>query len=488
MGLYPKWTILQRLTLGYLAIMLVVILMGGYVTYKLNQLNKITRDIDRVDGTTTRISEQLLEILISQVGFEKKYFIAGDLDFYEQFWQNKEYFEKNLSMLRPLMTSPGGEELVSVVEKSYDQYLSLFKKITEEKEEKPGEENGSLPIRTTQLMEKVNQSLNEIIKYSRFNRNRKIQKSGEISNQVLRVTAMSAALVIIMGSLISFINTRKINRSILLLQERTKEIAKGRFEKIHNIKGPPEIKELADDFNLMCDRLRELDEMKVDFISHVSHELRTPLTAIREASSMLLEGTYKEKPEKQHELLSITKEECERLIGSVNRILDLSRMEGNMMKYHFSECCLSTIIRKTAAKLTPIAHRKNVTLQIDLPTDLPLVLIDARWIDQVLENLLGNALKFTGDQDSITITAKIHSKSSQFVEVSILDTGEGMAKENLDKIFDKFHRIESGKETVRGTGLGLPIAKHIVAAHGGKIWAESEVGRWSAFYFTVPAA
>ena len=112
---------------------------------------------------------------------------------------------------------------------------------------------------------------------------------------------MSAVIVVMMGTLISFLNTRIINRSILLLQERTKEIAKGKFEKIVNIIGPPEIKELADDFNLMSERLRELDEMKIDFISHVSHELRTPLTAIREASSMLLEGTYQDNKEKQME-------------------------------------------------------------------------------------------------------------------------------------------------------------------------------------------
>jgi two-component system sensor histidine kinase GlrK len=274
----------------------------------------------------------------------------------------------------------------------------------------------------------------------------------------------------------------------LLLQERTKEIAKGRFEKFVNITSPPEIKELADDFNRMCERLRELDEMKLDFISHVSHELRTPLTAIREASSMLLEGTYAKFPEKQHELLTITKEECERLIRSVNRILDLSRMEAKMMTYHFSETSLAAVIQKVAAKLAPIAQRKNVGLKVEVSPELPPVVMDAPRIHQVLENLLGNAFKFTSSQDSIIISAEVQKESSGHVVVSVFDSGCGMARENLEKIFNKFHRIEDGKETVRGTGLGLPIAKHVVAAHGGKIWAESEVGKWSAFFFTLPVA
>ncbi len=462
--------------------------MGGYVTYKLNQLNRITREIDSVDGATIRITEQLLEILISQVGFEKKYFIAKDKDFYEQFWHSKDYFFDNFEKLSPLMITETEKTLYDVVNTAYKKYLTLFQQAVDLKDEETGPLPDSVMRQTAEAIDQTHMSLHEIIKASRVNRNKKIQKSGQISDQVLRVTALSAVLVVIMGTLISFLNTRKINRSILLLQEKTREISKGKFEKIVNIKAPPEIEELATDFNLMCDRLRELDEMKIDFINHVSHELRTPLTAIREASSMLLEGTYRDAPEKQHELLSITKEECERLIGSVTRILELSRMEGNMMTYHFSEVCVVTMIRKMVTKLTPIAHRKRVSFKLNLSDELPPARIDVQRIDQVLENLLGNALKFTSPDDLITVTAASRSGAKQFIEICITDTGVGMEKENLEKIFDKFQRIEGGKETIRGTGLGLPIAKHIVAAHGGKIWVESEAGKGSSFYFTLPVA
>jgi two-component system sensor histidine kinase GlrK len=163
-------------------------------------------------------------------------------------------------------------------------------------------------------------------------------------------------------------------------------------------------------------------------------------------------------------------------------------MEAKMMTYHFTENCLATVIQKVVAKLAPLAQRHNVHLKLDLSADLPQVKIDAQRIHQVFENLLGNAFKFTSSQDSIIISASVQKDSRKFVVVSVFDSGCGMAKENLDKIFDKFHRIESGKETVRGTGLGLPIAKHVVAAHGGEIWAESEVGKWSAFFFTLPVA
>jgi two-component system sensor histidine kinase GlrK len=287
--------------------------------------------------------------------------------------------------------------------------------------------------------------------------------------------------------LISFFNTQKINRSIVLLQEKTKEIAKGTFEEISNITSPPEIKELADDFNIMCERLKELDEMKLDFISHVSHELRTPLTAMKEASSMLLEGTVANNAENQKELLKIMYEGCARLIESVDRILDLSRMEAKMMNYHFNECSLVPLIQKSIHKLSPIAKSKEIQLKSKVPRDLPTVTADERRIEQVLENILGNALKFASDQDTVSIDAAVKNDGRRFVEISVSDSGSGIPEKELESIFDKFLRIENGKGTVRGTGLGLPLAKHIVAAHGGRIWAESKEGAGSTFYFTLPA-
>ncbi|MFH0724907.1 MAG: HAMP domain-containing sensor histidine kinase [Pseudomonadota bacterium] len=483
-----KFTILKRLTFGYLAIMLLVLFMGGGVTLKLNQLNRITGEINSVDNVTIRTSEHLIDALISQAGFGKKFLISHDWDFYKQFWDITIYIQQDFETLRPLMREPQKADFLDPAEKLYARYLSIFKEETERIDQSQVNLTQAYQKEKDRITDDIHLLFERAIKSAKLDQDHKMGESSRITAHILKITTITAVLIFLTGFLISFLNTRQINRSILLLQERTKEIAQGKFEKISNITSPPEIKELADDFNRMCDRLRELDEMKIDFISHVSHELRTPLTAIREASSMLLEGTYARFPEKQHELLTITKEECERLIESVTRILDLSRMEAKMMTYHFSESCLATVIQKVAAKLTPIAQRKNVALKLDISEDLPLVRMDAPRIHQVLENLLGNAFKFTSSEDSIIISAAVQKESGRYVVVSVFDSGRGLAKENLDKIFDKFHRIEDGRETVRGTGLGLPIAKHIVAAHGGKIWAESEVGQWCAFFFTLPVA
>jgi len=316
---------------------------------------------------------------------------------------------------------------------------------------------------------------------------KKLQLSSQISAQILKVSILTAGLVIVVGLLISFFNTRSINRSIKLLQKMTREIAKGKFEVISNFNSPPEIRKLADDFNIMSERLKELDAMKIDFMSHVSHELRTPLTAIKEASGMLLEGTFSNAPNKQQELFKITKEECERLIKAVNRILDLSRMEAKMMDYQFTESNLAPVIEKSVLKLAPIAHRKKIDLDVRTLEALPLVKIDKERIGQVLENLLGNALKFTPSGGRILIDASPSAENGKkWVVISVEDSGCGISKENMGIIFNKFERIDNGREIARGTGLGLSIAKYIIMAHGGKIWAESEPGKGSTFFFALP--
>ena len=304
----------------------------------------------------------------------------------------------------------------------------------------------------------------------------------------MSMTVFTAILTVLVGVLISFLNTRSINHSIILLQKKTKELAKGTYEKIPEIKAPPEIKALADDFNTMSDKLRRLDEMKVDFINHVSHELRTPLTAIKEASSMLMEGTYNNDAEKQHQLLTITQEECERLINSVNRILDFSRMEAQMMEYRFTACNLIPVIQRTVKKLTPIAQSKKIKLELKPPLKLPAVRIDEERIGQVLENLIANALKFTAEKGRIFIQTVPVNRKKNFVCVAVSDTGMGVNEKHLQIIFNKYSRGQADGHRIRGSGLGLSIAKYIITDHGGQIWATSEPGKGSTFFFALPVA
>ena len=340
-----RFTIFKRLTIGYAAIMILVIFLGLYVTSKLLQISHLTRDAALVDSATVGRIDQIFDTLFSQVSFEEKFLISRDRDFYTKFWEVEENFLKNIGKLESLLQTEDDKKRVERVKASYKKYLSLFQHQILGTDKKSDQYFWQYRNEKSKLIDAIHQDLRNLMTKARSDRDKKISASNRIVSNVLKTQLAIVGLAILAGLVISFFNTRSIIRPVLLLKEKTKDIADSKFSRISNITSPPEIKELADDFNRMCERLKELDEMKEDFISQVSHKLRTPLTAIREATRMLLDGSYADEAEKQKALLKITKMECERLIDSVNQILDLSRMEAKMMDFTFKKRNLIPLIQ-----------------------------------------------------------------------------------------------------------------------------------------------
>jgi two-component system sensor histidine kinase GlrK len=293
-----------------------------------------------------------------------------------------------------------------------------------------------------------------------------------------------SAIAIVLVVVTSFLITRSITQPLTILMEKTKEISKGVFDDHLNIPSPPEISELTRAFNSMCGKLKVVDKMKSDFYSSMSHELRTPLTSIKEGINLLREGVGGAIPEKQKRLLAILSEESKRLIDLVNSLLDLSKMEAGMMTYTFESSSLAPLIDKAILEIAPLVEAKKIGLEKKIDEKLPILEIDPERILQALRNLIGNAVKFTPDEGCVTVLAR---PVDHGVEVSVADTGPGIPRENLSKIFDKFQQAaSSGSYKANGTGLGLAIVKHIISSHGGRIWAESETGQGSTFTFVLP--
>ena len=267
------------------------------------------------------------------------------------------------------------------------------------------------------------------------------------------------------------------------MKKKTKEIAGGVFKADLELRSPPEIAELAADFNLMATKLREVDKVKSDFFSLMSHELRTPLTSIKEGTNMILEGVGGDITAKQEKLLKIIAEESNRLITLVNSTLDLSKMEAGMLKYNFTEASLVPLIQKAVTEVLPLAESKKITVH-KFVDELPVMKIDEERILQVLRNLIGNALKFTPADGAVSISARL---KQGMVEVSVADTGAGIPEEQLKMVFEKFQQVDfPGEDKFAGTGLGLAIVKHVIQKHGGKVWVESVLGKGSTFFFALP--
>lgn len=479
-------TIFQRLTAGYLAIMLMVLSFGGYVAFQLNRLTRITHLAAGPHSDTIQIAESLSARLPTLIALEKKYWISRDNDFLILYFKRQYEFIKDLNTLIPLVSEDEAKIMVQEAVKLSQSYLKRVETLADRG-------NDLMPSQTYEserddLIRVLSKSLKQIVLAGERARDEKIRKSELISARVLKMTIGFAVACILVGLAVSFLTTRRIVHPLVVLQQKTREIAAGRFVTIKDLRAPMEIRKLSEDFNTMSERLSELDSMKEDFISHMSHALRTPLTAIWEASEMLINGTFEKDPESRRQLLTIIRDECKSLIVSVNRILDLSRMEAGMMDYQFTKVNLNDLIQSTIVKLSPIAQANKIRMEFEPPTNLPPVLADNDQLKQLLENLIGNALKFTDSQGRITLKILPPQAGDDKIQVSITDTGCGIEPEHLESIFVKFRRIEKGKNTTRGTGLGLAIAKHIVTAHGGNIWVESKKDKGSTFYFSLPHA
>jgi PAS domain S-box-containing protein len=232
---------------------------------------------------------------------------------------------------------------------------------------------------------------------------------------------------------------------------------------------------------------RELERLKTDFVSNVTHELRTPLATIQNSIALMLDKSTGPLTETQEKFLSLIKRNLERLQHLVDDILDLSKIEGRKMRLNPKPSSMESIINEVCESMIAWARTKNITIEKLIPNDLPWIQIDALRIIQVLNNIIGNAIKYTTQFGKITVEAKFEKKNKQIV-VSVADTGIGIAKEDLSKIFDKFQQVgEKVWTDLGGTGLGLSIAKEIIDLHGGEIWVESEKGKGTKFTFTLPA-
>ncbi len=227
--------------------------------------------------------------------------------------------------------------------------------------------------------------------------------------------------------------------------------------------------------------LREIDRIKSDFIATASHELRTPLTSVQMTVHLLLEEAAGALTEKQHELLEACREDCDRLEKLMRDLLDLSKIEAGETAPRLLPVNASELILAAAEAFRTQVESKGVTLTVDAPVELPIVLADRAQIERVISNLVSNALRNTDPGGRTHITAV---RRAGHVAVSVSDSGHGIPPEYLPSIFDKFVRVPGAPSG--GAGLGLAISKSIVEAHGGKVWLESTPGKGSRFYFSLP--
>jgi len=230
-------------------------------------------------------------------------------------------------------------------------------------------------------------------------------------------------------------------------------------------------------------RLKELEKIRRDFVANVSHELRTPLTTIKGYAETLLEGALKEEVASQ--FVQVIKRHSDRLEKIVEDLLILSKIESKEFQLKMESLSVSDLIGDVLDFIKEPLNKKKISVSVG---ELPLTLLvngDRQYLEQVLINILDNAIKYGHERGRMIISAT--ERDQREVEISVKDDGIGIPKEDLLRVFERFYRVDKGRShDLGGTGLGLSIVKHIVQAHGGRIWVESQLGEGSTFYFTLP--
>jgi len=230
---------------------------------------------------------------------------------------------------------------------------------------------------------------------------------------------------------------------------------------------------------------KDLERMKDAFVSHVSHELRTPLISIQKSLGLILEGGSDKLDEQQKQFLEIASNNATRLTSLVNDLLDVAKLESGRMSLNYAHIKLGTIVDDTFNMVKGWADTRGVCLEKVGVENIELD-ADAKMLNQVFTNLIGNAIKFTPQGGKITVSAEVLDKGQ--LKISVSDTGCGIPAESLGTVFNKFEQVRSvdPQTSVKGTGLGLAIVKEIVELHGGTVEAESELGKGANFFFIIP--
>ena len=292
--------------------------------------------------------------------------------------------------------------------------------------------------------------------------------------QLLVGGALAAAVALLLARVLA----RGMTSPLRDMAHAARSMTKGHYGQQVHTRSRDEVGQLAAAFNRMSSELRDVERLRRDLVANVSHELKTPISALRAHLENLLDGV--ERPDR--DTLQVMLQQSERLSRLVDQLLDLSRLESGDIPLERGPLDLSSLVSEVLSEVQVSARRTVARNEVSV--NLPPVWADRERIHQVLFNLLDNALRFTGEGGAVTVTAR---RNGSWCEVAVEDTGPGIPDEHLPFVFERFYRADHSRSRGEGgTGIGLAIARSVVDAHGGRIWAESEVGKGSRFTFSLP--
>jgi two-component system, NtrC family, sensor histidine kinase GlrK len=478
-------SIFWRIVLTSLVIIVVMAGVNLYALFQLRQLTALSTNIATRHYPAIESAKRLLTVLYAQLNSEKKYLAVRDATFLQHFDEEADEFHRGLQSLATQELTPQGIQLLEDTKRLQQERLMMF----HTELEAGASASGILPTdyegRRDALMDRISGTLQQFINFHETGISVGVSRSRESSAQAEAVTEQLVLLALVFGIALAGFASYTILRPLRQLQSHIKQIGQGNFGTMLNIRAPSELRDLVDAVNWMGTKLQELDDMKGEFLAHVSHELRTPMASIQEGTHLLLDEIPGPLSQEQRTTLRIMADSSRRLITLISTILDLSKMDAGMMEYRIVPTDLKRVTDMSVNKVQLLADAKHVQLLLEAPAQHVWVKADALRIEQVLDNLLSNALKFSSQGGIVKVFMRPDPKAG-VLEVSVTDGGPGIQSEDLPYIFERFYQGRTNaKHATPGSGLGLALAKKVVEAHGGRIWIESEAKKGTTVRFIL---
>lgn len=476
-----RLSLFWRLVLGSLAIVLIVAGVSVYALAQLRQLTALNSELVSRHYPAIESSKRLIGSVSSQLRNEKKYLILREASLLRDFDRDAEDFQRRLAALLALEESEEGRRLLEQAGRAQQDYLAAVH------EQARAAAGAGHERRRDALIGRIMDLLNAYIGLCDVRVGAVMAESRDRTVQAETVLQELLLASILVTLLLAGIASYSVLYPLRRVQQHIHLIGQGDFSSSMPPEAvPQELRELVETVNWMGQRLKELDDLKAEFFSQISHELRTPLASLREGIQLLLDQVAGPLTATQGETLTIMKDSSQRLIQQVSTLLDLSKMEAGMMEYRIASADLKRLADGSVKKVRWLAESKRIPVLVKAPDSRVWVPMDASRIEQVLDNLLSNALKFSPAGAAVHVSIE-PDPAAGGVRVAVRDSGPGIAPEDLPHIFNRFYQgRRQGANATAGSGIGLALAKKIVDAHRGRIWVESREGTGTTVQFVLP--
>ncbi|MFY9397432.1 MAG: HAMP domain-containing sensor histidine kinase [Desulfomonilia bacterium] len=475
--------LLEKLMTAYAVFVIVILGLAVFLVYVSSRIGNVTADIYYLDQHKRVITENLINELISLEETSKQYLLLRKESYKELIGQREENITRAWEYLCLEGVCPDETEMAAVRDgiKVWGEYLRRY----HAQLESPPAEAEALDA----VFRENSRDMDALIKLARSvnssslkSLDRKIFFLKGLGEQIRVFTWWAVSIAATIGLIIPLLIYKSITNDLVTIRTGIKHISRGDFSYKIPLYSNDELGMLAESFNSMSRRLKELDNMKSEFISIVSHELKTPLTSMKEAANLLKEGVSGGLNEKQMRLIVIMEQGIERLILMTTELLEMSKLESGLVPLQKESVEINSVLSEFIAEIQHLAENQGVRLKAGyLPRPLK-VSLDKNKILRVLTNLTHNAIKYSGRGSEVEL--RIVASDGRIM-IEIEDHGKGIPEEDIPLIFEKFYQSKATRGH-SGIGLGLAICRSIVEAHGGRIYAKSTLGKGSVFTFTLP--